>query len=99
MPALHEIQRAFGASLLLGDDPQLAADIVEDGFTAPERLRIYRNSCRSVLIEVLRMTYPAVDRMVGRDFFDAAAEEFIGQYPPDTAYLNDYGGDFAEFLA
>src|SRR6266852_4320296 len=99
MPALGEIQRAFGASLLFGDDSQLAVHVVEDGFTAAERLRIYRNSSRTVITEALRLTYPAVDRLVGRDFFDTAAEQFIVEYPPSSGYLNEYGREFADFLA
>ena len=99
MPTLHEIQRAFGASLLSGDDSALAAHIVEDGFTAAERLRIYRNSSRSTITEALRLTYPAVDRLVGRDFFDAAAERLIVAHPPGGGYLNEYGGEFADLLA
>src|SRR5919197_5477616 len=99
MPALHEIQRAFGASLLFGDDSPLAAYIVEDGFTAAERLRVYRNSSRSTITEALRLTYPAVDRLVGRDFFDAVAERFITAHPPGSGYLNEYGREFADFLA
>lgn len=97
MPALHELQQAFGASLL-EDNGAVCDHIIEDGFNAAERLRIYRNTFRSTLIEALRMTYPAVDRLVGRDFFDAAAERFIHANPPLSAYLNVYGGGFAEFL-
>ena len=99
MPALYELQRAFGASLLSGDDALIATHVVEDGFAAAERLRIYRNSSRSTITEALRLTYPAVDRLVGRDFFDAASAQFIVEYPPASGYLNEYGREFADFLA
>src|SRR5260370_14851652 len=99
MPALYEIQSAFGDSVLLDDDSRFAAQIVEDGCTAAERLRIYRNSCRSVLTEVLRMTYRAVDRLIGGDFFELAAEQFCAAHPPDSGYLNEYGGEVADLLA
>ncbi len=98
MSALHELQQAFAASMLL-EDGVVFGRIIEDGFTAAERLRIYRNTFRSTLIEALRITYPAVDRLVGRDFFDVAAEQFIHAHPPSSAYLNEYGGGFADFLA
>jgi hypothetical protein len=99
MPALRELQQAFGAFMQSENDDAVCSHIVEDGFSAAERLRIYRNTCRSVLVETLRMTYPAVDRLVGRDFFDMAAGQFIGAHPPRSGYLNEYGGAFADFLA
>jgi len=99
MPALRELQRAFGAYLLSEAADGACRDIVEDGFSAAERCRVYRNGCRSTLIAALRLTYPAVDRLVGRDFFDAAAGEFAFAHPPASGYLNEYGGGFADFLA
>lgn len=98
MPALRELQRAFGAALLSNDEA-VCAWIAADGFSAAERLRIYRNTCHSTLTESLRMTYPAVERLVGREFFDAAAGEFIRAHPPASAHLNEYGDAFAGFLA
>jgi hypothetical protein len=99
MPTLHEIQQAFAASLLAGDDAPLAPCVVEDGFAAAERLSIYRNGSRSTLAAALRLTYPAVDRLVGRDFFDAATDRFIVEHPPGGGYLNEYGGEFPALLA
>lgn len=99
MPALLELQRSFSAALLSGEEQGVGQHILQDGFSAGERLRIYRNTCRSTLIETLRMTYPAVDRLVGSDFFDTAAAWFIARHPADSACLNDYGGGFADFLA
>src|SRR6266446_423236 len=99
MPALLELQRAFAASMLHEEDDAVCGAVVDDGFAAAERLRIYRNTCRSTLIEALRMTYPAVERLVGRDFFDMAAARYAGTHPPQSGYLNEYGGEFPEFLA
>jgi len=62
-------------------------------------LRIYRNSSRSAITEALRLTFPAIDRLVGREFFEATAEQFIMQHPPDSGCLNDYGCEFGDFLA
>jgi len=98
MPALLELQRAFATSMLHEEDDAVCGAVVDDGFAAAERLRIYRNTCRSTLIEALRMTYPALDRLVGRDFFDMAAARYAGTHPPQSGYLNEYGGEFPEFL-
>jgi hypothetical protein len=99
MPALRELQSSFGAFLRSERADAVCRDIVEDGFGARERFRIYRNTFCSTLTASLRMTYPAVDRLVGRDFFDAAAAKFLLAHPPRSGCLNDYGGAFADFLA
>jgi hypothetical protein len=99
MPSLRELQQAFGAFMLSENDNAVCSHIVEDGFSAADRAGIYRNTCRSVLIETLRMTYPAVDRLVGRDFFEMAAGQFAAAHPPRSGYLNEYGDEFADFLA
>jgi Putative DNA-binding domain len=99
MPALRELQQAFGASLRSEDDDVIYRHIIDGGFTAAERLRIYGNTCRSTLTETLRMTYPAVERLVGNEFFDMAAQQFIRAHPARTGYLNAYGDGFAGFLA
>jgi len=99
MPALLELQRAFAGSMLREYERAVWAHIAADGFSAPERLRIYRNTCRATLVETLRMTYPATERLVGREFFEHAAGKFVERHPARSGYLNDYGGEFADFLA
>src|SRR2546422_6032781 len=99
MPALLELQRAFAASMLHEDDDTVCGAVVDDGFAAAERLRIYRNTCRSTLIEALRITYPAVERLVGRDFFDMAAARYAGTHSPQSRYLHEHCREFSEFLA
>ncbi len=99
MPALRELQQAFGAFMLSENDAAVCRHVVEGGFSAAERCRIYRNTCRSTLTETLRMTYPALDRLVGGEFFDVAAGQFITAHPPHSGCLNDYGAGFADFLA
>lgn len=86
MSALLEVQRAMRAQLL-GD---AAVD---------ERLGIYRNTVLSALVNALRLSYPTVQRLVGADFFEGAAREFIHGHAPTSAYLNDFGGEFPPFLA
>ncbi|MBK8174759.1 MAG: putative DNA-binding domain-containing protein [Rhodospirillales bacterium] len=97
-PRLHEIQQAFGAAIF-ADDARVAEHVVADGIAAVDRLRVYRNTAFSVLTDALRLTYPAVDRLVGTAFFDGAAAAFIRQHPPKGAYLTEYGAAFADFLA
>jgi hypothetical protein len=99
LPALLELQRGFARALLDERDETVCAHIAADGFGAAERLRIYRNTCRSTLVATLRMTYPAVEKLVGPAFFEHAAGRFVDCHPARSGYLNDYGAQFGAFLA
>ncbi|MFI4868946.1 MAG: putative DNA-binding domain-containing protein [Steroidobacterales bacterium] len=108
MPALLELQRALRAQLL--DDaaapggppsPEDARSLEQAWLAGDDgalRLAIYRNTCLSTLINALRLSFPAVQRLVGAEFFEASARAFIRRHPPASAYLNDYGADFPGFV-
>jgi hypothetical protein len=99
MPTLLEVERAMSRAILGQDSADAAPHIAENGFTAAERLNVYRNTFLMTLTNALRLSYPAVHRLVGAEFFDGAAHCFIEATPPQSAYLNIYGADFADFLA
>ena len=99
MPSLHEVQHAFRSSLVERDDGAAAAFVIVDGLEPARRLSIYRNTFVSNLTNALRLSYPAVHRLVGAEFFQGAAQVFVHERPPAGAYLDEYGGDFADFLA
>jgi hypothetical protein len=94
MPTLLEVQRAMRASLVDRDDGAAAAMLADE----PDRLNIYRNTFVIGVTKALRLSYPAVHRLVGENFFDGAAGLFIAQCPPRAAYLDEYGEKFPEFL-
>lgn len=98
-PTLLELQRAVRASLLANGDSDAARHVRADGLDPAHRLDVYRNTRLSVLSAALRLSYPAVCRLVGPEFFEGAARIFMDRHPPRSAYLNDYGGEFADFLA
>ncbi len=99
MPTLRDIQRDVAHSLLVPGHSAALAHIADDIDEAAERFDVYRNNVAMTLIGALRLAYPAVDKLVGPDFFCAAAQAFIAGYPPRTACLNEYGGEFPDFLA
>lgn len=96
MPTLLELQRAMRASLVERDDGAAAAMLAEN--VPADRLNIYRNTFVTGVTKALRLSYPAVHRLVGADFFAAAADFFIAQQPPRAAYLDEYGAEFPQFL-
>ena len=97
MPTLHEVQTAM-RHRLLDDADAAAAAIIANAFAPADRVSIYRNTSRTTLTNALRLTYPAVQRLVGEDFFAAAADTYISNEPPRAAWLDIYGSSFPEFL-
>ena len=99
MPTLVEVQRAMRRSLVECDDAEAAAYILSDGLAPGLRFNVYRNTSTAALTTALRLSYPAVHRLVGAEFFEAAVKIFIKTEPPHSAYLDEYGAAFPEFLA
>jgi hypothetical protein len=98
MPSLREVQRAVRRSLV-HRDASIDAFVLDAGVAAQERVAIYRHTFESNLVNALRLSYPAVHRLVGDEFFVAAVTAFIAAHPPVSAYLDEYGTGFAVFLA
>ena len=99
MPSLLDTQHAFLRAILRHENTDVAAQIGGGIFSPVERLDVYRNTFVSALTNALRISFPAVHRLVGEEFFEAAAQHFIEAEPPHCAYLNAYGAGFADFLA
>ena len=98
-PTLLELEHAMYRGIVGRDDAEAAACIVADGIDPAARLEIYRNTFASVLTNALRLSYPAVHRLVAAECFEGAARLFIDEQPPQSANLDDYGSGFADFLA
>jgi hypothetical protein len=94
VPSLAETQAAFAAALA---EPSLP---VPAGLRPPAKRRfdVHRNNRAAGLIEVLEASFPAVRRLVGADFFKAAAKAYIRQSPPASPVLLLYGERFGDFL-
>ena len=99
MPSLREVQHAMRRSLLQEGDAAAAALVVAADWAPGQRLDIYRNTLLGACANALRLSFPAVQRLVGADFFDGAARVFALAQPPRRADLNAYGSEFPSFLA
>lgn len=99
---LHKLQVA-----LLGSIFQPAQVEIDAGeyitttaeLTASQQLDIYRGSIISGMSGALENTYPVCKQLVGPDFFDAMAHEYIINTPSTHPDLNIYGSTLAEFIA
>ena len=99
MPTLLDLQHAVCRAIVAGENRDAATHVIADGIDPGARLSIYRNTFLTSLTAALRLSYPAVHRLVGDAFFEGAAPIFIAERPPRSAYLDEYGADFPEFLA
>jgi len=94
LPDLGHFQDAFATAL---DDPDAVPELAE--LTAQPGFRVYRNTVMSGCIDALRANYPAVARLVGAAWFDAAAAIYVREQPPRQPALCSYGEGFPGFLA
>lgn len=63
------------------------------------RFNIYRNNRVVSLIDALRSTYPAIEKLVGDEFFKASARAYIEAHPPTQPVMAEYGSGFGQFIS
>jgi hypothetical protein len=95
---LHRFQDAFARALLAPetdahDESAIGALARQPGFA------VYRNTVLKGCIDALQANYPAVARLVGEEWFRAAAAIYARANLPRQPALLAYGEGFAQFLA
>lgn len=100
MPSLREAQESFARGLLDASDSAVLAHLAgARGMSAAASLAVYRNSTFGNYHGALREAYPVIQRLVGKAFFDQAADDFIRIAPSTFGDVNRYGAGFGDFLA
>ena len=89
------------AQALLAADPS-GQDLPAELFTGAHRgavgLRVHRNTLLGAISNALRLSFVAVERLVGEEFFDRMAVEYARASPPRVPQLDEYGAGFAAFI-
>jgi len=67
------------------------------GMIAP-RLAVYRGNVFANARKALAAVYPIIEKLVGAEFFDGLAREYMRHSPSREGDLNEYGVAFAAFL-
>ena len=98
MPSLAEMQSGFARALCEPDAPPPAGLAPRPVEGRSRRFDVHRNNRASSLIDALRASFPAVHRLVGDEFFRAAARAYVAAEPPRSPVLLHYGGTFGDFL-
>jgi hypothetical protein len=98
MPTLLELQYAFMNGILDGDPGAASEQIWPKGIDPSQRLGIYANNALANFVDSLRLSFPAVRRLVGDDYFDRCARGFRRQRPSRSGDLQHTGEGFSEYL-
>ena len=93
--ALGQFQQAFAQALFAPQAPQ-SADL--QALVAQPAFAVYRNTVMKACIDALEANFPAVVRLVGTEWFRAAAALYVTTEGPRDARLLHYGDGFARFL-
>jgi len=96
---LQRFQDGFARALLAEDCAAagLAPEVAR--LAAQPAFAVYRNTVMKGCIDALQANYPSVARLVGEEWFRAAAAIYARANLPRHPTLADYGADFADFLA
>ena len=97
MPAHPEFLDAFRNGIGSGALPPGVTATAPD--EAAQRFAVYRNNVTVSLIDALALHFPAIERLVGTDFFRAMAREFAQTHRPRSPVLLTWGEGFPDFLA
>lgn len=93
--ALSKFQDSFAQALLTPEPDEqsvVAALVRQPGFS------VYRNTVMKGCIDALQANYPSITRLVGEQWFRAAAAIYVRVHLPDDARMLSYGSQFATFL-
>jgi hypothetical protein len=97
MPSLRELQVDFMHALAAAPEAAIRLmDLPKE--RARSRLRVYQSAMRCNFEDALRATFPAVERLVGADYFRQSAREFQRRRPSRSGDLTMLGELFPEHL-
>lgn len=68
-------------------------------FTDTQRFQIYRNNIFIGLREALAGVYPVINKLIGDEFFQQVAREYIHRYPANHGNVHEFGAELPEFLS
>ena len=94
----HALRMGHFADALLNPEQQAPQGVGRDGEPAPKRFAVYRNNVVVSLIEAMNQAYPSIAAIMGEANFSKVARHFISAHPPNTAMMQTYGSEFAEFI-
>lgn len=97
MQTLRELQIGFAAQVYDDEACGIEQLIRTNPLPGSRRLRVYRNNITSSLIDALRAVYPIVQRLVGEEFFEYLARQYLHAHPSRSGHLGEFGEHMPSF--
>ena len=95
---LAPFDTSFADALLDADQPIPCGITAHNAAVPARRFAVYRNNVVVGLTKALKHRFPAVEKIVGEEFFAAMARVFVIERPPRSPRLATYGDEFAAFI-
>jgi uncharacterized protein len=100
MSELDRLQRSLATALVhAGEVPGIAPTFAGDAASVAERLAVYRGNVIGASTKALANAYAIVAKIVGAEFFEGLAREYLRRHPSTSGDLNALGAHFAGFVA
>lgn len=96
---LNQLQSQFSDALLYKNDLLSAQIKHKQEFSNNQLLQIHRNNFIMGVTESLSASYQHTLALVGEEFFNAVARQFILQNPPGENNMMTYGDGFSDYLS
>jgi Putative DNA-binding domain len=96
---LTSFEALFAGALRSADQPIPSGIIAHNAAVPARRFAVYRNNVIMGLRKALQSRFPAVEKIVGEEFFAAMARVFVAEQPPRSPLLATYGDSFPVFIA
>jgi hypothetical protein len=93
------LQEKFAAALLDANQPVPQAVTSYTARTPQKRFAVYRNNVVVGLVAAMKKSFPAINEIVGEEFFVAMARIFVVENPPRSPVLLAYGENFPDFIS
>ncbi len=97
MLRLCDLQQAFAEAIVEGKYQTATAAMATDRM-ARRSVALYRRLIRNNFVQVLRITYPVLHRLVGACYFGVLARGYIKKYPSTSGDLFLYGRHLPAWL-
>lgn len=98
MQTLRNLQTNFAQAIFTEEAGEIAEHICTNNLAGTQRLQIYRNNVFICLTEALAAVYPVLKSLVGEEFFNHVAYQYVRQQPSSSGDLHDFGQTFADFI-
>jgi hypothetical protein len=100
MPELKRLQESFAAALESPTQTRAEAGLFQG---KPEdvagRLALYRGNLFAAAKKALGLAFPITVKIIGAEFFEGLAREYVRRYPSVSGDLNEYGEALPRFVA